>query len=142
MTRGKKITAAIAALLPVVGLAGLLSARSVCGCADASYNWSAMGVQALYGPLDTAQAQLREKLPVGSTAGQVNAFLNSVTHGHAYTNKICTQAPRTIDCDVLTLEEWWGFRKTGFRVHFVLDAAGRLTDSRIQRYREWFNQPS
>jgi hypothetical protein len=133
------ITSAVAT--PLVAIVGMLLGNNVCACGDVSYRWSEAGVPVWAAPAES-RAKLLEKVPLGSSAAQVNAFLKGLPIRDAYETGRCVQSARAIDCNFVMYEEWFWLRKSGFLVRFTLDDAGRLSDAQITRYRQWFSSPS
>jgi len=138
----KKISLALAALAPVVLLAGVLSARSVCACGDAEMFWGGrLRMSPVTGEPQKVRAAILEQLPPGASSPQVQEFINKASQSPAF-HRRCVESPREIACHFPVMEEWFGFRKTGFFVRFEMDDKGRLSDAAVRGYRLWFSSPS
>lgn len=141
MKRAAKIAAGIAALLPVLGIAGLLSSRQICACGDAEMFWAGkLRVSPVTGDPQMVRARILEQLPPGSSVEQVMEFIREASQSPSL-HRRCTQARREIACHYPVMTEWFGLKKRGFFVGFALDENGRVADAHVRGYVLWFREP-
>jgi hypothetical protein len=91
---------------------------------------------------EAVRRKLLEKLPVGSTGLEINKFIASITSDGnmttgAYRDGLCEKTSVALACQFQVKEKWWGKHQTGFKLHFVLDQAGRLADVKVLPYAVW-----
>lgn len=141
MKSSTKAIATLAVMVPLVGIAGLASFQSICACGDAEMFWGGkLGVSPVRGDPQEVRAAILKKLPPGSSVEEAHEFISRATQGPGWSQR-CNTTPREIACHFPVLEAWWGFRKTGFFVRFVMDEKGRLADASARGYELWFEEP-
>jgi hypothetical protein len=133
--------AVLAALLPVVAVAGLLSARSLCACGDPEMFWGGkLRMSPVSGDPQKLRAAIFEQLPPGSSAQEVGEFIQRASQSPVL-HRRCNDSPREIACHFPVMEEWFGLKKRGFFVRFTMDEKGGLADAAVRGYDLWFEEP-
>lgn len=128
----------------IVVIAGLLSSETLCACTDANENFSVVvGARPMKDEPAAVRRKLLLKLPAGSTSLEVRKFIATIAphDGNVdtgtYRNGLCEKASIELVCQFEVNKEWWGKRQSGFKVHFVVDQADRLTNVKVVPYAVW-----